>query len=149
MSAATTIGYCLILGLAVAITRPGSAQGEESAFAAMEKLGTHRFEDAPDGGRIELTRDPGDSAGIAEVRAHLARIASDFAAGNFSKPGEVHEDKEVPGAATMAARRNRISYRYSPVTGGGELRIVTRDPEALKAVYQYLAFQRREHTHQH
>jgi hypothetical protein len=35
------------------------------------------------------------------------------------------------------------------VTGGGELRIVTRDPEALKAVHQYLAFQRREHAHQH
>jgi hypothetical protein len=149
VSVATTAGYCLVLGLAVAMTRPGWAQGGESAFTAMEKLGTHWFEDAPDGGRIELTRDPGDSAGITQVRAHLARIARDFAAGNFRTPGEVHEGKEVPGAATMAARRNQISYRYSPVTGGGELRIVTRDPEALKAIHQYLAFQRREHTHQH
>ncbi len=149
MSIATTAGYCLVLGLAVAISQPCAAQGGESAFTAMEKLGTHRFVDAPDGGRIELTRDPSDSAGIAEVRAHLARIAREFAAGNFSQPGEVHEGKEVPGAGTMAARRDQISYRYSPVPAGGELRIVTRDPEALKAVHQYLAFQRREHTHQH
>ena len=61
----------------------------------------------------------------------------------------VHAGKQVPGTATMAAKRNQISYRYSPVTGGGELRIVTRDPGALKAVHEYLAFQRREHAHQH
>jgi hypothetical protein len=126
-----------------------SAQTRDSAFVAMQALGSHRFQDLPDGGRIELTRDPTDSAGIAEVRTHLNRIARDFAAGNFRTPAEVHAGKEVPGAATMAARRKHISYRYSPVTGGGELRIITRDPEALKAVHQYLAFQRREHAHRH
>jgi hypothetical protein len=149
MLLATTVGCCLVLGLGAAITRPGSAQGADSAFVAMEALGSHRFLDLPDGGSIELTRDPTDSAGIAEVRTHLAQIAREFAAGNFSAPGVVHAGKQVPGAATMAARRNQISYRYSPVTGGGELRILTRDPEALKAVHEYLAFQRREHAHQH
>lgn len=137
---------CLALILGASVV---SAQARDSAFVAMEALGSHRFQDLPDGGRIELTRDPTDSAGITEVRAHLAQIAREFAAGNFSTPGVVHAGKQVPGAATMAARRSQVSYRYRPVTGGGELRIVTRDPEALKAVHQYLAFQRQEHTHQH
>jgi hypothetical protein len=139
----------LVVGLVATLGQAAPAQTRDSAFVAMEALGSHRFQDLPDGGRIELTREPTDSAGIAEVRTHLAQIAREFAAGNFSTPGEVHDGKQVPGAATMAAKRSQISYRYSPVTGGGELRIVTRDPEALKAVHQYLAFQRREHTHQH
>jgi hypothetical protein len=126
-----------------------SAQTSDSAFVAMEALGSHRFEDLPDGGRIELTRDPADSAGVSEVRAHLARIAREFTAGNFGVPGEVHAGKQVPGTAIMAASRKRISYRFREVTGGGELRIITRDPEALKAIHEYLAFQRREHHHQH
>ena len=124
-----------------------SAQARDSAFVAMEALGSHRFQDLPDGGRIELTRDPTDSAGITEVRTHLAQIAREFAAGNFSTPGVVHAGKQVPGAETMAARRNQISYRYSPVTGGGELRIVTWVPEALRAVLKFLAFKRLVHTH--
>jgi hypothetical protein len=140
--------YCLILGLAVAIAGPALAQTSDSAFVAMEALGAHRFEDLADGGRIQLTRDPADSAGVREVRAHLARISRDFAAGDFSTPGVVHAGKEVPGAATMAARRKQISYSYKPVTGGGELRIITQDPQALKAVHEYLAFQRQEHRHQ-
>jgi hypothetical protein len=137
-----------LLALALGATTV-HAQTRDSAFVAMEALGSHRFQDLPDGGRIELTRDPTDSAGIREVRAHLAQIAREFAAGNFETPGVVHAGEAVPGTETMTARRKQISYRYRPVTGGGELRIVTRDPEALQAVHQYLAFQRREHRHQH
>lgn len=140
--------YCLILGLAAAIGRPAFGQTSDSAFVAMEALGAHRFEDLADGGRIQLTRDPTDSAGIRAVRTHLAQIARAFAAGDFTTPGVVHAGKQVPGAATMTARREHIDYRFRVLPAGGELRILTRDPESLKAVHLYLAFQRQEHRHQ-
>jgi hypothetical protein len=127
----------------------------DTAFASMQSRGrtamgvdqytsAHQFEALAVGGRIELQRDPADSAGVAEIRAHLQRIAKAFAAGNFNVPGFVHAG-EVPGTATMRSRRSAITYRFGPLPGGGEVRILTRDPEALQAVHSFLAFQRREH----
>jgi len=115
----------------------------------MEALGSHRFEDLPDGGRIELRRSPTDSAGVTDVRAHLSEIAQAFAKGDFRWPGVVHAGKQVPGTGTMKEKRKLISYRFHPLPGGGEVRITTRDPAALDAIHQYLAFQRGEHRHQH
>jgi hypothetical protein len=140
--------YRLILGLAAATAGPTFAQTSDSAFVAMEALGAHRFEDLPDGGRIRLTRDPTDSAGVHAVRTHLAQIARNFAAGDFTIPGLVHAGKQVPGTATLTARRKHMDYQFEPLPAGGEVRILTRDPETLKAVHDYLAFQRQEHRHQ-
>ena len=114
----------------------------------MEALGAHRFEDLPDGGRIQLTRNPADSAGVRAVRTHLAQIARNFAAGDFTIPGLVHAGKQVPGTATLTARRKHIDYHFELLPGGGEVRIFTRDPKSLNAIHQYLAFQRQEHRHQ-
>ena len=129
--------------------------GSDSAFAALQSRGeqamgvdqytsTHRFDDLPDGGRIELQRDVADSAGIAQIRQHLQEIASAFASGDFSTPAFVHM-REVPGAEVMAARRAAITYTYRELPRGGELRIVTSDAEALAAIHAFLAFQRQDH----
>ena len=105
---------------------------------------THRFDSLPDGGRIELRRDPTDSAGVATVRAHLRQIAAAFASGDFATPAFVHM-RQVPGTAVMAARRDRITYAYHDLPGGGEVRITTADAEALAAIHDFLAFQRIDH----
>jgi hypothetical protein len=81
---------------------------------------------------------------VAEIRAHLQRIAKAFAAGNFNVPGFVHAG-EVPGTSVMRERKARITYRYSPLPGGGQVRIETADSVARRAVHEFLAFQRREH----
>lgn len=127
----------------------------DSAFAALQARGkvamgvdqytsTHRFDDLADGGRIELTRDPSDSAGVRTIREHLAGIARAFAAGDFSTPFAVH-DREVPGTRVMAAKRDAIRYDFKPVRGGGEVRISSKDPEAIRAVHAFMAFQRGDH----
>jgi hypothetical protein len=158
---ATRLGITL-LAAAVAVAPSAAAQAHEhhradsdTAFASMQERGksamgvdqytsTHQFEDLPDGGRIELQRDSSDHAGVAEIRAHLQRIAKAFAAGNFNVPGFVHAG-EVPGTSVMRERRERISYRFTPLPGGGQVRIVTADAAARRAVHEFLAFQRREH----
>jgi hypothetical protein len=127
----------------------------DSAFAAMQERGrmamgvdqytsTHHFEALPDGGRIELQRDVDDSAGIAQIRSHIRMIAHAFAAGDFSTPEMVHL-KAVPGTKVMAAKRSVIAYDPQDLPRGAELRIRTSDPEALRAVHQFMAFQRSEH----
>ncbi len=45
----------------------------------------------------------------------------------------------------MAAKRSTIRYVYRPLPDGGEVRISTSDPEALRAIHEFMAFQRRDH----
>jgi hypothetical protein len=141
----------LVLGPA-----PARAQRDsDSAFAALQDRGrsamgvdqyasTHRFDDLPDGGRIELQQDHWDSAGVRAIRNHLKTIARAFAAGDFTTPGLVHA-QEVPGARAMAAKHEEIDYEFRPLPRGGEVRMITQDSQALKAIHDFLAFQRREH----
>ncbi len=129
--------------------------GQDSAFAAMQERGkavmgvdqyasTHRFDSLADGGRIRLQANAGDAAAVAAIRRHLREIAGAFAAGDFSSPARVHE-RQVPGTAVMAAMRNELTYTYRDIPRGGEVRIRSRDPQAVAAVHEFLAFQRGEH----
>ena len=134
-----------------------AAAGSDSTFAAVQARGamgtgmgvdqytsTHTFEPRPDGGRITLRRDVTDSAGVAQIRAHLAAIATAFAAGDFKTPAFVHAEA-VPGTDVMAARRSLIHYRAAPIDRGAELMITTSDSLSLDAIHRFLAYQRREH----
>jgi hypothetical protein len=115
-----------------------------TAMGVDQYTSVHRFESLPDGGRISLQRDPGDTAGVAQIRAHMRLIAEAFARGDFNLPGFVH-DQEVPGSSVMAARRSRISYVADTPPGGGQVRLTTVDSAALAAIHGFLAFQRHDH----
>ncbi len=128
---------------------------QDTGFAAMQARGKmamgvdqytswHRFDPLPDGGRIMLQRESTDTAGTRAIREHLQDIAMRFRAGDFAIPGFVHA-QQVPGTRVLAAKRAAIRYVFHPLPGGGEARIVTRDSAAVKAVHQFLAFQRQEH----
>ena len=45
----------------------------------------------------------------------------------------------------MAARRAAIRYEYRDLPRGGEVRIVTADAEAVRAIHAFMAFQRGDH----
>jgi hypothetical protein len=125
-----------------AVQRRGAAP---AAMGVDQATSTHRFDALADGGRIQLQRDgAADSAGIARVRRHLRQIAAAFAAGDFRTPAFVHA-RAVPGTAVMADRRAAIAYAYRDLPRGGEVRVTTRDPEALRAVHAFLTFQRGDH----
>jgi hypothetical protein len=149
------------MGSAQAATTQSSHAGHaghassDSAFAGVQKRGetamgvdqytsTHKFDASPDGGRIELQRDVDDTAGVSTIRAHLNGIAQAFRSGDFTTPAFVHM-QEVPGTRVMAAKRGAITYTYRDLPRGGELRIVTKDPEAVVAIHEFMAFQRQDH----
>lgn len=127
----------------------------ERAFHAMQQRGEHAmgvdqytsqhvFDNLSDGGRIELQTAASDTAAIEPVRAHLRDIANAFARGDFDTPGFVHT-QDVPGTVMMKERRSRIRYEYRPLPRGGEVIIRTADRAALRAIHEFLEFQRREH----
>jgi hypothetical protein len=127
----------------------------DTSFAAMQARGktamgvdqytsTHKFDATPTGGRIELQRDTIDAAGIAQIRAHIREIAKSFAAGDFATPGFVHM-QNVPGTKVMREKRSAISYEPRDLPRGAELVIGTKDPAAIAAVHEFMAFQRGEH----
>ena len=105
----------------------------------------HVFEPRPTGGRIVLRRNGPDSAGEATIRAHMAEIAAAFGKGDFAIPGAVHAMNDVPGTAEMRRLRGEISYVARDLPGGGEVRITARSAAAVKAVHEFLAFQRADH----
>jgi hypothetical protein len=105
---------------------------------------THVFEPLEDGGRIWLERDTADSAGAGTIRRHMDDIAARFAAGDFTLPAQVHA-RSVPGTDTMRAHRASLSYTVETLPRGAALRIRSTDPVAIRAVHEFLAFQRGDH----
>ena len=148
----------LFVAAAVAACAGSSSKpaNSDSAFAAVQSRGAmvmgvdqytsaHVFEDLPDGGRIVLERkDARDSAGVATIRAHMRTIADAFSRGDFSAPGMVHMTK-VPGTEVMAAKRGVIRYTANDRPAGGEVRLTTSDTTAIRAIHEFLAFQRMDH----
>lgn len=131
------------------------AATNDSAFRALQQRGQgtmgvdqyaskHRFEDLPDGGRIELQMREADGAGVAQIRAHLRQTVEEFRRGQFTAPEATHA-MTVPGTIVMAAKGDRIRYTFRERPQGGEILIRTRDAEALAAVREFLAFQRSDH----
>jgi hypothetical protein len=105
---------------------------------------THVFTPLPDGGRIELQRNGNDSAGVQQIRRHMAMIACQFSTGDFHLPGFVH-DREVPGTSVMTAKRSAITYTIESLPRGAALRLTTTDSSAVAAIHDFLAFQRQDH----
>jgi hypothetical protein len=148
----------VLAALAPLAASPAAAQSpaaRDTAFKSMQERGkramgvdqytsTHKFDAYPTGGRIELQRDAPDSAGVAQIRAHLRALAAAFASGDFSTPAFVHI-QDVPGAKVMRARRGKIAYQVHDLPRGAELHITTTDPEAVAAIREFMAFQRGEH----
>jgi len=131
------------------------AATSDSAFAAVQERGKavmgvdqyaswHRFTQLPEGGKITLSLDPADTAGVTTIRAHMSDVAKRFSEGDFALTSMVHA-QVVPGTAELAAGRDRIRYSVERVPGGATVWMQTRDPALVKAIHQFLDFQSQDH----
>ncbi len=140
-----------------ACSKPDAARVQaDSSFARLQQRGEmamgvnqytsqHVFEPLADGGRIVLERKESDSAGEATIRTHMRTIATAFANGDFALPGFVHAMSDVPGTARMKELRSDITYSEHDLPRGAEVVISTKNPEAVAAIHEFLAFQRMDH----
>ena len=67
-----------------------------------------------------------------------------FRAGDFRAPVFIHA-QNPPGAAAMKRLCDQIRYKLETTKKGAQIRITTRDPEALRAVHEFLRFQISDH----
>ncbi len=105
----------------------------------------HHFTLLRDGGVIEVeAKTDSDRTSRDEIRGHLAHIIAMFRAGNFEMPMFIH-DRTPPGVPVLKEKRNSIRYTYERTHRGGRVRIETHDPDALKAVHEFLKFQIEDH----
>lgn len=117
----------------------------DHAMGFSHETTTHHFTLLPDGGTIEVdANSENDDTTRDQIRIHLNHIASMFSANNFDVPMFIH-DTVPPGVPTMKQKKAVISYTFSPTQGGGQVRITTKDPAAIKAVHDFLAFQIADH----
>jgi hypothetical protein len=144
-----------LVGL-IACQRGAKTAQTDSAFATLQQRGEtamgvnqytsqHVFEPLPDGGRIVLERKESDSVGTETIRAHMRTIANAFANGDFAVPGFVHAISDVPGTAQMRKLRSEITYTPRDLPRGAEVVIATKNPAAVTAIHDFLAFQRMDH----
>jgi hypothetical protein len=118
--------------------------GDEAMGFPHDKT-THHFRLYSDGGAIEVTvNDTKDSKNMEAIRSHLTHIVTTFSNGEFSIPMFVH-DQVPPGVPMMKEKRTEISYTFEELPGGGTVRIKTTNPDALKAIHDFLRFQIQDH----
>ena len=135
-----TYAKVLLTAIVVMVTAAGPARGQVTH--QQHQAASHQFQTLPNGGIIEIQAT--DAAGIAHVREHLAEVTAAFSATEPSAELVDHV-RCMPGGATMLAKRSTLTLAYRELPRGAELRITTADAEALKAVHEFIAFQR-EHN---
>ena len=107
---------------------------------------THHFRLTNDGGAIEVeANDINDTASRDEIRMHLSHIARMFAEGNFKAPMLIH-DRTPPGVPVMKELKAEIAYKFEETERGARVLIKTKNPKALRAIYDFLRFQIKEHN---
>jgi len=106
---------------------------------------THHFRLYADGGAIEVeANDPNDAATRDAIQGHFSHIVKMFAAGDFTAPILIHS-QNPPGSETMKHLRDKIQYTLKKTSGGGRIRITTQNPDAVKAIHEFLRFQISDH----
>jgi hypothetical protein len=151
-----SVSALVLIALAACSRSDGIPARADSSFAQLQQRGEtamgvnqytsqHVFEPLADGGRIVLQRKETDSTGEATIRTHMRTIASAFAKGDFALPGFVHAMSDVPGTTQMTKLRSDITYSARDLPRGAEVVITTKNPEAVTAIHEFLAFQRMDH----
>ena len=117
----------------------------EKAMGFSQERTTHHFHLTEAGGVIEVrTNDDADTTTCDHIRHHLREISEAFARGDFSFPMMTH-GKVPPGVEEMRHLKDTIAYTYVETDGGGKVVVSSANPEARKAVHDFLRFQIEEH----
>ena len=149
--------FLLVFGpLCLDVMAQQASPSQEDHFAGVDARGdhgmgfshertTHHFHLFSDGGSIEIaSNEAADAESQKAIRDHLHMIAESFSQGDFAIPMFIHATTP-PGIETMKRLNKEISYLVKNTTGGAEIRIITDDPDAIRAIHDFLKFQITDH----
>jgi hypothetical protein len=119
----------------------GVAERGDKLMGFSHKKTAHHFLLFSNGGAIEAqTKDAKDTASREAIQTHFSHIMKMFAAGDFTAPMLIHS-QNPPGSDTMKRLREHIHYRVEDTRAGARIRISTKNPEAIRAIHEFLRFQ--------
>jgi hypothetical protein len=119
-------------------------RGDETMGFSHAKT-THHFLLKSGGGLIQVeANDSNDGASRDQIRQHLKHIAKKFSEGDFTAPMLIHA-QTPPGVPAMRSLKAEIKYEFEELERGGRVRISTNNPEAMKAIHEFLRFQIKDH----
>jgi hypothetical protein len=109
------------------------------------KMTGHHFHLLADGGAIEVeANNPSDASSQKAIQQHMTMIAGKFSQGDFSLPMFIHATNP-PGMETMKRLKHEITYAAENTARGAQVKITTKNPEAVNAIHEFLRFQITEH----
>jgi hypothetical protein len=120
-----------------------ASRGAEVMPFALDRT-MHRFVPNERGGVQSVVSTDGDPEQVRLIREHLSAERERFARGDFASPAATH-GADMPGLATLAAARGRVSVAYADVPAGGELRFRSSEPTLVAAVHAWFAAQAHDH----
>ena len=119
-------------------------RGDHAMGFSHEKT-AHHFALTKTGGVIlAATTDPKDKESRDVIVRHFRHIASAFKKGEFDMPMFIH-DRVPPGVPEMKRLAGEIEYRVEELPTGGRVIVTTKNPEALRAIHEFLKFQIEDH----
>jgi hypothetical protein len=146
----------LALAPAAAVPAPETAPPERlEAVAArgagvmpfdLERTRHHFVKDARGGVQRVVAKDASDAAQVASIRAHLERIAADFARGDFGAPEAIH-GADMPGLDVLRAAGARLEVDYAPLADGARVAYRSHDADVVAAIHRWFDAQLRDHGH--
>jgi len=80
-----------------------------------------------------------------EVPPEFQQLADMFRTGNFDSP-ILGPEQTLPGVSEMRRLAAEITYTYEPTKRGGRVSIKTQNPQARKAVHEFLEEEIRRHS---
>ncbi len=123
----------------------GVVQRGDQVMGFSHEKTIHRFRLTPDGGTIEaLATNPSDAASREQIRTHLEHIAQMFHNGNFNAPMLIHA-QTPPGVSTMKKLRKDIQYDVEETPNGAQVKVSSRNRQAVSAIHDFLKFQIQDH----
>ncbi len=141
-----------------AVTVQANEQASEARLDDVQRRGaqvmpfdldqtTHIFKKTHQGGLQEVVvKQASNTEQVELIRAHLSKIARQFAKGDFSDPARIHGEK-MPGLAQLRnAKRGQVKVEYEQLTYGGRIRYTTDDPALINAIHQWFDAQLRDHA---
>jgi hypothetical protein len=106
---------------------------------------THHFLIKPGGGVIQVEANVANDVSTSDqIRRHLKHIAKKFSEGDFAAPMLIHA-QTPPGVPAMRRLKAGIKYEFEELERGGRIHISTNNPEAIKAIHEFLRFQIKDH----
>jgi hypothetical protein len=106
----------------------------------------HHFSKTQMGGIQQVVvKNPQNQVDLSAIQRHLSSLSTRFSAGDFSGPQSIH-GQDMPGTKMLELNAQRIRFQYQDLALGGQIEMISTEPELILAIHQFLDAQLNDHA---